>query len=181
MKLLVAILFLLTSSNCIGEDDKPRNCNKLNNFFPYKAGIVAEKKEAYTLSFDIFCNLAFKGDYRAQFKMAKYYKSGIDEYVEPNLIYAYVWARISNFHIESRKRDNFIKQLKTSLNEKEKNQSDKLFWTAVRVIPGGARIDMKYEPIDLEKILEKQNHKKYYTGSRIKRKTPPENLGIIYF
>ena len=181
MKFLTAIILFTASTVCTAKENDARSCNKLDKFFSYKAGIVAEKKNVLSLSFDIFCNLAFQGDYRAQFKMAKYYKDGLNDYVEPNLIYAYVWARISNFHIISRKREKFIKELKALLTENERQNSDQLFWSAVRIIPVGARIDMEYKPIDLDKILKKHNERKAYTGSRIKRQKPPENLGIIYF
>ncbi|MCW9029355.1 MAG: hypothetical protein OQJ80_10520 [Kangiella sp.] len=176
-KLMFITLFLYSSFVYSNQSDGA--CKKIDTFFPYKAGIVAEKSGEPEYAFDIFCNLAFKGDYRAQFKLAQYYNQGLENYIEPNKVYAVVWARIANTKILTRRKSNFIEQVMSELPDTGINQVDELYSSAIRMIPTGIRIDMKYKPLDLKKILEEHNKKQQYTGSRIKRSEPPAGLGII--
>lgn len=178
MKIVIFISLLLYSS-FVYSNQSEGACKKMDTFFPYKAGIVAEKSGESEYAFDIFCNLAFKGDYRAQFKLAQYYNHGLENYIEPNKVYAVVWARIANTKIPTRRKSNFIEQVMSELPGTETNEVDELYSSAIRMIPTGIRIDMKYKPLDLKKILEEHNKKKQYTGTRIKRSEPPAGLGII--
>ncbi len=178
MKTLVSFLLLIYSS-LLSASENEGACKKLDTFFPYKAGIVAERSGEVEYAFDIYCDLAFKGDYRAQFKLAQFYSNGIEGYIEPNQIFAVVWAKIANAKIVTRKKSDFIEQLVSELPQKEVEESNKLYTAAIRAVPTGIRIDMKYKPLDLKKILEEHNKKQLYTGSRIKRKEPPPGLGII--
>lgn len=178
MKNLLLILFVIISST-VEANESDEACKKIEAFFPYKAGIVAEKSGEPEYAFDIFCNLAFKGDYRAQFKLAQYYREGIENYIEPNNVYATVWAKIANSKILTRKKTDFINDLLKGLSSDDIKEINMLYASAKKVIPTGNRIDMKYKPLDLEKILKEHNKKKQYTGSRIRRSEPPPGLGII--
>lgn len=175
----LGLLFLMIFTAVVDANETKGACKKLDTFFPYKAGIEAERASEVEYAFDIFCNLAFKGDYRAQFKLAQYYNSGIKNYIEQNQVFALVWAKIANTKILTRRKSDFISQLMNQLPESQLVEVDGLYATAIRSVPTGIRVDMKYKPIDLQKILEEHNKKKSYTGTRIKRSEPPPGLGII--
>lgn len=172
--ILLAIFPSLTKAN-----ESEGACTKIEAFFPYKAGIVAERAGEPEYAFDIFCNLAFKGDYRAQFKLAQYYSEGIENYIEPNNTYAAVWAKLSNSEIVTRKKSDYIERILNHLSKEDISEVNKLYSSAISFIPTGNRIDMKYKPLDLQKILKEHNKKEKYTGSRIRRSEPPPGLGII--
>jgi hypothetical protein len=174
--LIVLSIVLSLSMEVLAEEGS--DCVKLGSFFPYKAGIYAEQKSFQKINaFDIFCNLSYKGDYRAQFKLAKYYEKGVPDYVDANLTYALIWAKLSNSQIKSRKRQIYIDRLIKTLDEKEINTANKLYDVVKLYMPSGLRIDMEYKEIDLEEVF--RNQKKEYTGSRIKRKKPFNNISII--
>jgi len=178
MKNLLLILFVVFSS-AVEANESNEACKKIDVFFPYKAGIVAERAGEQEYAFDIFCNLAFKGDYRAQFQLAQYYREGIENYIEPNIVYATVWAKIANSKIETRRKSSFIEELIERLTKDNLNEVNKLYASARTIVPTGIRIDMKYKPLDLDRILKEHNKKKQYTGSRIRRSEPPPGLGVI--
>ncbi len=163
--------------------EQKNNCVATDKFFPYKAGVFAEKKGTPTTAFNIYCNLAYKGDYRAQFKLAQYFSHGIPELVEPDKVQSYLWASLSNYSVKSKKRERFILQLEKSFAEDELNKLKRTVHKARKYIPVGARIDMQYKALDLEKLIEKakKDEKKVYTGSRLKSKKPPGTVSVIQY
>lgn len=179
--LLVILLF--STSTTYAETGKVA-CNQLDTFMPYKAGIKAAESDNMALAFDIFCNLSFNGDYRAQFKLAQYY-DGIHKSEEAeNKVYAWVWASLSNSVVKSTKRNKYIEKLSIRMSNEELIQAQRLFAASKAKIPSGLRIDQMFEPLDYEAILKKYKRDtapKEYTGSRLKKDKPPENLGIIQF
>lgn len=157
------------------------SCKPLSEFVPYKAGVKVEKQGDHKKAFDIYCHLAIQGDYRAQFKIAQYFHSGIEGEVETNLVHAYIWAKYSNHYVKSRKRGEFAARIANALSEEQRAAASSSYTMLASVIPGGRRIDMLYKPIDLAKLLKEKNKKKKFTGSNIKRNEAPTNLGIVEF
>jgi hypothetical protein len=174
------LIFLSFAINAVENQNQP--CNDTDTFFPFKAGREAEQSQHHIEAFDIYCQLAFRGDYRAQFKLATYYHNGIDNYIAVDQQFAYFWAKLANLKIESRKKSLFVAQLKEKLTDKQFLQAEKRFLTLASKVPTGSRIDQKYKPIDLAKLLKKRKkqRKQEYTGSRIKRDKMPDFLKAIF-
>ncbi len=185
MKVIYSIIFLavsLCSQSLLATE--PNSCQDLQAFFPYKAGVQAQQDGHHAQAFDIFCNLSFKGDYRAQFKMAYYFDTGVKGYIDSDLVFALLWAKLSNHKIKSLKRKRFIEQLEASLTQEQMNKFRSVYYKFIAKMPTGNRIDMQYEPLDLQKlykVYQEDRAPKTYTGSRIKRDKPPINLGSIQF
>ena len=174
MRNLFKVIFLaFLPLSAIAQDKIIDECVPLPEFFPYKAGIEAEKRGKDSKAFEIYCSLAVQGDYRAQFKLAKYYLDGIRGYIEPNKVLAHVWSRMSIFSVQSRKRKELEKSVKKTLTEHQINRSDQIFWTIVRVIPSNQRIDMAFKPLNLEDYLIKDDKPRFsreMISTRIKKK-----------
>ena len=155
-----------------------------DTFYPYKAGVQAEQDQLTEEAFQIFCQLAFKGDYRAQFKLAEYYAQGIPGLIDPDLEFAYIWAALSNSQVVSKRRADFKDSLVTSIPEERLHALASQLKRALQMVPSGARIDMQYKPIDYQKLIEqnkKRREKKTVTGSHIKRDKPILNTKIFDF
>lgn len=176
-KIILSVLLLCCANLSAQEADLP--CNVIDTFVPFKAGVKAAKSNNHELAFDIFCNLSFKGDYRAQFRLAKYYDGSHASIEETNKVYAWVWANLSNAMVKSTQRAGYIAQLKSQLSADELQLAQKLWRVSKHKIPTGIRLDQQFEPLNYEKLLRKHNRKTEYTGSRIKKETPPKNLGIF--
>lgn len=179
LKLSSLLLTLVSAQLFAKNDDLP--CNPMDVFVPFNVGIQAEKTNNHKLAFDIFCDLSFKGDYRAQFRLAKYYYGDNQSTQDTNEIYAWVWANLSNSVIKSTNRARFIADLTAKLSADELKEARRLLENSQRQIPSGGRFDQEFEPLDYDKIkakYEKETESKEYTGSRIKQDEPPKNLGI---
>jgi hypothetical protein len=181
MNLKLSALFLsLASAQLFAKgDDLP--CNPIDIFVPFNVGIEAVKTNNHQLAFDIFCDLSFKGDYRAQFRLAKYYDGTNQAGQETNKVYAWVWANLSNSVIKSTNRARYIADLTAKLSVDEMQEAKSLLLSSQAQIPSGGRFDQQFEPLDYDKIkakYEKETESKEYTGSRIKQDEPPKNLGI---
>lgn len=158
--------------------------NDFDSFFPYKAGIQAEQDNLTLEAFNIFCVLAFKGDYRAQFKLAQYYEKGIPGLIDSDFEFAYIWAALSNSQVVSKKRNDFIESIYNLISEERKQTVHLKYQRATQMIPSGFRIDMQYKAIDYQKLFElnkKRQEKKSVTGSHIKRDKPILNTQIFDF
>lgn len=140
-----------------------------------KAGNVKE-------AFSKYCNLAFAGDYRSQFKMAQYYTGDIQTNFNNNYELAWVWASLSNGHVISANRSRFIEALEKKLSQEQLNQAKALLIESKEIVKTGIRIDQEMKPVDLFKIMkqyQKRTAKKAYTGSRIKKDEAPSNVDTI--
>ncbi|MCW8878277.1 MAG: hypothetical protein OQK51_14605 [Kangiellaceae bacterium] len=157
------------------------SCKPLSEFVPYKAGVKVEKRGEHKKAFDIYCHLAIQGDYRAQFKIAQYFDTGIKGELEPNLVHSYVWAKYANHYVKSRKRAEFAANIGAKLTEEQRAMASSAYTLLASIMPGGLRIDMQYKPIDIAKLLKEKRKKKKFTGSNIKRDEAPTNLGIVEF
>jgi len=182
------ILFLTFFSGYLfAESIAYSGCNYSNEFYSYKAAKQAENEGFIEDALGIYCTLAFRGDYRAQYQMALFYENGVDELIESNVEVAYLWATLSNKAVHSKKRQDTIDRLENTLRaQSDFNREKQMLLTRAiaqlsLIIPTGRRIDMKYEPIDLRKAMEEKNKKREYTGSRIKRDKPPGFLSIVNF
>ncbi len=167
---LIFVLILACDASAI---DIKKDCESPDLFFPYKAGIQAEKDNLIQQAFAIFCNLAFKGDYRAQFKLAQYYHQGIEDVVQQDQEVAYLWARLSNAYVISKKRTIFIEKIYQAFDAEKKQRLNKLALGLLQTIPTGARIDMQYKPIDYKKLWKQQkkkNEPKKQTWTNIKKR-----------
>ncbi|QBY03887.1 hypothetical protein E2K93_05600 [Thalassotalea sp. HSM 43] len=156
----------------------------MEQFFPYKAGIQAQQDERHEEAFDIFCQLSFKGDYRAQFQMAQYFAVGVTDYIEADPVFAVLWADLANSRKKSVKRQRFIDTTKATLTDEQHKVFITLLPRFLQSVPTGQRIDMQFEPLDLNKLYQeyqKAREPQEYTGSRIKRDKPPINVNSINF
>jgi hypothetical protein len=172
------ILLILFISTVLRANDQIA-CGENSSFLAYKAGVYAEKNGFIEDSFDIYCQLAFQGDYRAQFKLAQFYKQGIPNILNEDVSFAYVWAKLSNSYIQSTKRSSYIQKIKLALNHNELINAEKLYDLAKSTINTGRRIDQEYKKLDLDKYLNKNRSKSYTTGSRIKDNEPILNVRKI--
>ncbi|PHS18793.1 MAG: hypothetical protein COA86_06355 [Kangiella sp.] len=174
MKILIAI-FLMFFATVLSATD----CKNENKFYSYKAAVFAEKKNKFPQALNIYCNLAYKGDHRAQYKLAKIYFNGIDGVVHKDNAIAFLWALLSNSVINSVKKENLINEITAVMEEHELELVIENNRHILENIPSGRRIDQKYSDIDLTKYLKDQ--KITYTGSRIKRKKGdlPSNMTIF--
>ncbi len=166
------ILFTLLQSFCSHANEVESGCENLNLFIPYKAGVQAEKQQLNQQAFAIYCQLAFKGDYRAQFKLAKYYYHGIENFLEQDLQTAYLWAVLSNSYVVSSNRTKLTEKIYSLFNEREKSELVVLANNFVNLIPSGNRIDMEYKPIDYQKLIKLNKEKlkpKKQTWTNIKK------------
>ena len=168
---------LLLITQLIFANDSKINCDKTDTFFPYKAGIIAEKNSEVK-AFAIYCNLALKGDYRSQNKLARYYFTGIPNELKPDKISAYVWSKLSISVIKSKKKEAFLKNIKNQLSESEILDAETLFKLIINTIPSGYRIDGQYKPLDLSDFLNQQQNQ-IKTGTRIKSKKSIRALNSI--
>lgn len=171
-RLLISLALIFVTSTLSANE-----CRELSGFYTYKAGILLQNEGKNEEAFDVFCNLAYQGDYRAQFKLSRYYKTGIENSVEANEVYALIWAKLSNNSIKSKKRQQFILSLKESMITPQIAQALELFSAVSRIIPTHRRIDQQFKPIDWKRV--KRQIYKEYTGSRIKRKEPFGNVKIV--
>lgn len=181
--LICCLLFVLPWVGQAEEVQLPCG-DDFDTFYPYKAGIQAEKDDLILEAFQIYCQLSFKGDYRAQFKMAQYYAMGIPGFVDPDLEFAYIWAALSNSQVVSKKRTDFMESLLVSIPEERHEELTAKYHRARQMVPSGARIDMQHKPIDYQKLFEqnkKRREKKKVTGSHIKRDKPILNTKIFDF
>lgn len=184
MKLKLSMFVLLLVSKPLFAQEDAVACNQIDVFVPFNVAIQAFKTNNHQLAFDIFCDLSFRGDYRAQFRLAKYYSTPNDAVQKPNKVYAWVWANLSNSVVKSTNRARYIATLTDTLTPENLQEAQKLLLTARVSIPSGERFDQKFEPIDYLKIksqYEKDTQSKEYTGSRLKKDEPPKNLGIWQF
>jgi len=165
MKYFILLVFIVSS---VVKANEQIDCGENSDFIAYKAGVYAEKNGFIEDSFDIYCQLAFQGDYRAQFKLAEFYKQGIPNTLKQDATYAYVWAKLSNSYMQSTKRSSYIQKIKLSLNVDELKNAEKLYDLAKVSINTGRRIDQEYKKLDLDKYLNKSRSESYTTGSRIK-------------
>ncbi len=176
MKHLALLFILCLIPDVTNAADLSNKCgNDMQTFFPYKAGIEAEKNEMYTEAFIIFCNLALKGDYRAQFKLANYYYSGIPELIEIDYEFAYIWSKLSNHYTTSKRKTLFTEKILQKIAVKNRQTLHLKYEVALNIIPAGTKIDQKYEPINYSKIIKeykKRKEKKQFVGSRIRRDEP---------
>ncbi len=166
---------------CTETKAENNSCKVLSKFFPYKAGVALEKKGKHNNAFDIYCHLAIQGDYRAQFKIAQYFQTGIEGKLEASSVHAIVWAKFANYYIKSRKRADFISSVEQNLSEEQLAIASERFSFMVSMMPGGRRIDMQYKPIDIAELIKEKKKKRKFTGSNIKKDKAPINLGIINF
>jgi hypothetical protein len=169
------ILLILFISTVLRANDQI-SCGENSSFLAYKAGVYAEKNGFIEDSFDIYCQLAFQGDYRAQFKLAQFYKQGIPNILKEDVFFAYVWAKLSNSYIQSTKRSSYIQKIKSSLNVTELKNAEKLYDIAKVTLNTGRRIDQEYKKLDFDKFLNKSRSEAYTTGSRIKDNEPILNV-----
>ncbi|TQV73888.1 hypothetical protein FLL45_13570 [Aliikangiella marina] len=178
---LLALFVSVSQAEASNEESSEPKCESSGEFVSYKAGVYAEKSNKKAHAFNLYCNVAYKGDYRAQFKLARLYLHGIDGYLSSNKVVAGVWARISNSVARSVKRKNLINQIESELSKDELAELNSIYTTARALIPSGNRIDHQYIKEDLSKYLK--DEKRVYTGSRIKRKkdNAPNNLDTFDF
>ncbi|TPH15716.1 hypothetical protein [Litorilituus lipolyticus] len=181
----LAILFILTlfSSFALSSEVNGSLCNSSDKFFPYKAAKKAEKSDYIIEAFNMYCQLAFNGDYRAQYKLASFYSQGIKNYVSVDKEFAYLWAKLANSQVQSRKKSLLVDKLAGQLTNSQRVNADKNFLVFVQKIPSGRRIDQEYEPIDLAKELRlmEKRRKNEFVGSRIKKDEMPKHLKIVLF
>ena len=155
MKLIISICIVVFSFSIQAEQDRSQICIIHDEFKVYIEGIKAEKTGDLVLAFEIYCDLAVRGDYRAQYKLASMYQNGIKGRLKPDLRTAYFWAHISNSHAYSRKKqilmEELAKQLEADVLDDAKNLADK----AIDVLPRGRRLDQVTEPITAEELKKK--------------------------
>ena len=155
--------------------DLSSECQGMKEFIPYKAGVQAEKKNLPVEAFLIWCNLALKGDYRAQFKLANYYFNGSPNVIEPDPEFAYVWAMLSNYYAVSKKKTEYAEMIYTFISPENVESLNLKLERALKIIPTGNRIDIQHAPIDYDKLFKEfkeRSKKKQFTGSRIRRDKP---------
>ncbi|QDP02438.1 hypothetical protein [Thalassotalea sp. PS06] len=180
MKYLISICLLAFASNSYADEEN--GCRELPGFFPYKAGIEAQKVDKHEEAFDIFCNLAMQGDYRSQFQLAKYFDNGIENYIDVDPVFALLWADLSNYQVKSKKRTSYLENAKNNLNEEELREFIRVRSKFLARMPTGNRIDMQFEPLNLQELYkeyQKSREPVEYTGSRIKRDKPPLNISSV--
>ncbi len=184
LKLMVCTWFIFLSWQGQAEEVQLPCGDDFDTFYPYKAGIQAEKDDLTEEAFIIFCQLAFKGDYRAQFKLAQYYSNGITGLIDPDLEFAYIWAALSNSQVVSKKRADYKETIFASIPEDRQEVLISQYKRALQMVPSGLRIDMQYKPINYQKLFEqnkKRSEKKSVTGSHMKRDKPILNTQIFDF
>ena len=152
-------------------------CNIYDEYPLYPAGIKAEKEGHRFNAFEIYCNLAFRGDYRAQFKMAQMYRDGIKDHVNQDLQMAYIWARLANSYATSKRKQKLVDEISAEMDAQALKEAEGLYTSVVVVIPTGRRIDQDHAPVDLDKL--RKSKKKLFTGSRIKGGKPIRSLDVI--
>ena len=138
-------------------DEQWQYCAPLQSVYSYSAGVQAQKEGYDVAAFDIFCNLAVRGDYRSQYKLAQYYLSGIENYLQPNKNYAYVWAKISNSYVLSRNRQRLVDEIAAGISREEQEKQNNLLYAAVlRSIPAGTRLAIDSAADDYKRLLREE-------------------------
>lgn len=183
MRMLSFLMSLFLATLTLASESNDSFCNNSDKFFPFKAAKEAEKSNYKIEAFDMYCQLAFKGDYRAQYQLANFYNSGIDDYVPVDFEFAYLWAKLANSQIPSRKKSLLINELSNKLTSSQLKNADNKFIVFSQRVPTGRRIDQEYKSIDLAKELRlmKKRRKQEYVGSRIKKDKMPEHLKTTFF
>lgn len=158
-------------------------CGKTSGeFITYKMAKIAQSQQHTADAIDLFCNLAFSGDYRAQFQLAQYYAKTLPSDLQQNNAFAWVWTRLSNATVVSRHRSEYLSALESRMSDDERKEAKKIYYQAKLAIRTDLRIDQQLPPLDWAKIManyEKENGKQEYTGTRIKRDDKPMNLSIF--
>lgn len=171
-RLVLGIFICFFTLELSARETEAFECEEINSFISYKDARALEKQANITKALQHYCNLAYLGDYRAQYKFAEYYSSGVPGVLEKDLIKALFWASISNSVIVSNKKSKLISKIKSEISKEDLSIAEKLLYERRAYIISGIKYDMQYKDIDYEKINKKLNEKKVYTGSRIKRKEP---------
>lgn len=158
-------------------------CGKTSDdFITFKMAKIAQSQQHTDDAIDLFCNLAFSGDYRAQFQLAQYYAKSLPSDLQQNNTFAWVWTRLSNATVVSRHRTDYLTALEAKMSDDERKEARKIYNQARQAIRTDLRIDQQLPPLDWAKIManyEKENGKQEYTGTRIKRDDKPMNLSIF--
>ena len=179
MKILVFFVAGLMAFAIHAAEDSFSHCTIYEEFPFYQSGVLAEKAGETFNAFEIYCNLAFRGDYRAQFKLAQLYQSGVDGHFSSDLKMAYVWASMANSYVFSKRKQKLIDELTAALDSEALAAAKKLYGSTAIVLPTGRRIDQNHEPVDVKELWKKKQQ--IFTGSRIKTDKPIRSLKRVEY
>lgn len=164
IKIFIALLLLSTTLHSNTQQNlESLKCLEYTSVAKrYTDAVKLSNSETYK-GFLAFCQLAFLGDHRAQFKVAKHFEKGIGNHLKPSLVTALAWAKISNQHAEQKRKSEYIALLKARLDEEDKHLAyTKMF----------ALSEMVGNVIMIDSYQNKSKHRRKYKqlGSNIPKK-----------
>lgn len=154
-----SILILFFATKTIAADT---NCSpKFENVLVYKEALKLKRKKPYQ-GFLAFCQLAYLGDHRAQFQLAKYYFNGIEGQLPVSENEAYVWAVVSNSYFKEVRKQKMITRLAKNWEKSRLEQLNKQAKILIQERGSYRMIDRRYNP-------NKHPARKFELGTHIKR------------